>query len=163
MVEHEPRAVPELEENAYGPEDVRRVAALDCTEATAPDCLERQHKSGGERVDVFDEEFSGTAPWGIWPVLVDLDSLDDLVGRISRTLGADHRYLIAGPGQGTALQPDSAVERHRKILDNYQDAIGTVPLRLCSQRPAPWCIYKRRLDRPETDRQWFLIHHAAPT
>ena len=39
MVEHEPGAMPELEQDAYGPEDVRRVTALDRAEATAPAAL----------------------------------------------------------------------------------------------------------------------------
>ena len=150
VVEHEPRAMPEPEQDAYGPEDVGRVAALDCAEATAPGGLERQDQGGDERVGVFDEERSGAAPWAIRPVLVDLDSVDDLVGRVSRTLGADHRHLVTGSGQGAALQPDPAVERHRQVLDDDQDASGTVPLRLCfQQRSAPGVSASEGLAAPE--------------
>src|SRR5215469_13103795 len=130
--------MPEPEEDAYGPEDVWRVAALDRAEATIPGGPERQHQGGGERVGIFGEERNGTAPRRIRPVLVDLDSVDDLVGRIPRTLRADHRHLVTGSRQGTALQPDAAVERHRQVLDDDQDSSGTFPLRLCSQqRSAP--------------------------
>src|SRR5690348_1566733 len=138
VVEHEPGAMPELEEEAYGPEDVGRVAALNSAEAAAPGGLERQAQGGQERVGILSDERNGAAPGTIGPVLVDLDSVDDLVGRISRTLGADHRHLVTGSGQGAALQPDPAVERHRQVLDDDQDASGTIPLRLCfQQRSAP--------------------------
>src|SRR6201996_5976236 len=110
VVEHEPRPVPELEEDAYGPEDVRGVAALDRAEATAASGLERQDQGGGERVGVFGEIRSGAAPWAVWPVLVDLNSVDDLVRRVSLTLGADHCHPVASSRQGAALQPDPAVE-----------------------------------------------------
>src|SRR5690348_1122445 len=138
VVEHEPGAMPEPEEEAYGPKDVGRVAALDRAEAAAPGGLERQAQGGEERIGVFEEERGGTAPRTIGPVLVDLDSVDDLVGRVARTLGADHRHLVTGSDQGAALQPDPAVERYRQVLDDDQDAIRTVPLRFCfQQRSAP--------------------------
>src|SRR5580704_19378410 len=130
VVEYEPRAMPELEEQTYGPEDVRWVTALDRAEATAPGGLERLKQGRDERVGVFDEERCGAPSWTIRPVLVDLDSVDDLVGGISRTLGADHGHPVTGACQGAALQPDPAVERHRQVLDDDQDAAGRASLSL---------------------------------
>ena len=48
VVEHEPGAMPEPEQDADGPEDVRRVAALDRAETAAPGGLERQGQGGEE-------------------------------------------------------------------------------------------------------------------
>ncbi len=134
VVEHEPGAMQELEQDAYGTEDVRRIAALDRAEATAPGGLERLDQGGGERVEVFGEERGGAAPWTVRPVLVDLDSVDDLVRRVSRPLGADDRHLVTGSGQGAAFQPDPAVERHRQVLDDDEDASGIVPVLFCFQQ-----------------------------
>jgi hypothetical protein len=46
-------------------------------------------------------------------VAVDVDALEDLVGVLTRSLGADHRDAQAGGDERPALLPDPAVEGHR--------------------------------------------------
>src|SRR5262249_49522954 len=137
MVEHEPGAMPDLEQQAYRPEDVGRVAALHRTETTSARGLERQEQGRGERVRIFQKEGSGTAARAVRPVLVDLDPVDYLEGRVYLPLGADHRHLVAGPDQGAAFQPDPAVEWHRQVLDDNQDTSGLASFLPCVQRSAP--------------------------
>ena len=61
-------------------------------------------------------------PGAYGSVLVQLNAIDDLVARVTLALGAHYGDLVAGPGQGLALQPYPPVKGHRKVLDNDQDS-----------------------------------------
>ena len=134
VVEHEPEPCQSLNRTPMGQKMSGGLQLWTAPKRPRRTALSDSVRVASERVGIFDEEGSGAAPWAIRPVLVDLDSVDDLVGGVSRTLGADHRHAVAGSGQGSALQPDPAVEWHRQVLDDDQDAISAVPLRLCLQQ-----------------------------
>ena len=77
---------------------------------------------GGERVRVLGDEAQLAAAGRVGLVLVQLNAVDDLIARVVLALGADHGDLVAGRGEGLALQPHPPVKRHRKVLDDDQDA-----------------------------------------
>ena len=84
--------------------------------------LQGQPRGGQERVHVLGDEAELAAARRVRPVLVQLDAVDDLVGRVAVALRADDADLVASRDECLALEPDPPVERHRQVLDDDQDA-----------------------------------------
>ena len=108
-----------------GPEEVRRIAALNDGEPTAEARPEAEHERGEERVDVFEDERHARAARSIGSVLEEIDSVEPVIGRVAWGLWADHGDSEAGVDQRLALEPHPAVEWDRQILHENEDPSST--------------------------------------
>ena len=122
MIENEPGAINGPQGQRDRPEDVGRIAGLHRREPSRSSCPECQPGGPEERVGVLSDEAELAAARRVGPVLVQLYTVDDLIGGVALALGAHDRDLIAVGDERLALQPHAPVEGHRQVLDDNEDA-----------------------------------------
>ena len=122
VIENEPGAVNGPQGQRDRPEDVGRIAGLHRREPSGSSRPERQPGRREERVGVLSDEAELAAARRVGPVLVQLHTVDDLIGGVAFALGAHDRDLVAVGDERLALQPHTPVEGHRQVLDDDEDA-----------------------------------------
>jgi hypothetical protein len=122
VVEHELGPVDGAERQGDRPEYVGRVTGLDDPEPAGSSGLDREPRGRGERVPVLDYETELSVAGRVRPVFVELHAVDHLISRVPLASWADHGHLMAVRDECLALEPYAPVKRHRKVLDDDEDA-----------------------------------------
>ena len=99
VIKNEGRPIEDTEEDANGPEEVRRIATLHHVEWIAEVRPEAEAQRHDERVRVFEDERNARRAWCELPVLEEIHAAQPVVRRIAGRLWADDRDPEPGRDQ----------------------------------------------------------------